>query len=293
MRTEREMMDLILRVAQDDPRIRAVYMNGSRTNPNVPKDIFQDYDIVYVVTETGSFRQKLDWIDIFGKRLCLQLPEEMNRMLGHEEDCDNCYGYLMLFADGNRIDLHLQTVPYAQKAILRDKLCRVLLDKDGVLPPVPASTDEDYWVQRPTQELFTCCCNEFWWLQNNVAKGLWREEIPYAMDMLNFWIRPQLTKMLSWQVGVQTGFSCSVGKSGKYLPRYLSQNIWEQYRNTYPAGQIPAIWDAVFCMCNLFDEAARKVAAQCGLHYNEEEARGSRFFLNTVHRLPKDAAEIL
>jgi len=42
MRTEKEMLDLILGVANRDSRIRAVYMNGSRANPNVKKDIFQD-----------------------------------------------------------------------------------------------------------------------------------------------------------------------------------------------------------------------------------------------------------
>lgn len=40
MRTENEIYDLILSVAQNDNRIKAVYMNGSRTNDNVPKDIF-------------------------------------------------------------------------------------------------------------------------------------------------------------------------------------------------------------------------------------------------------------
>lgn len=55
MRSEKEMMDLILGVAQKDERIRAVYMNGSRTNKNVKKDIFQDYDIVYVVRQTKPF----------------------------------------------------------------------------------------------------------------------------------------------------------------------------------------------------------------------------------------------
>ena len=42
MRTEKEMYGLIISIAQSDERIRAVYLNGSRTNPNVPKDIFQD-----------------------------------------------------------------------------------------------------------------------------------------------------------------------------------------------------------------------------------------------------------
>lgn len=51
VRTEKEMYDMLLQIAREDERIKAVYMNGSRTNKNVPKDIFQDYDIVYVVTE--------------------------------------------------------------------------------------------------------------------------------------------------------------------------------------------------------------------------------------------------
>ena len=43
MRTEQEMLDLIIGTAKNDERIRAVYMNGSRTNKNIKKDIFQDH----------------------------------------------------------------------------------------------------------------------------------------------------------------------------------------------------------------------------------------------------------
>lgn len=50
MRSEAEMYDLILRIANEDSRICAVYMNGLRTNKNVPKDLFQDYDVVYAVS---------------------------------------------------------------------------------------------------------------------------------------------------------------------------------------------------------------------------------------------------
>ena len=57
MRSEQEIMDLILSVAKSDSRILAAYLKGSRTNPNVPKDVYQDFDLMYVVTETNSFRQ--------------------------------------------------------------------------------------------------------------------------------------------------------------------------------------------------------------------------------------------
>ena len=39
MRTETEMYDLLLSIANNDERIRAVYLNGSRANPNAPKAI--------------------------------------------------------------------------------------------------------------------------------------------------------------------------------------------------------------------------------------------------------------
>ena len=69
MRNEEEIYGLFMDIAKADDRILAVYMNGSRMNPNVPRDIFQDYDIVYVVRENKDvYRgQKLDpqiWQDL-------------------------------------------------------------------------------------------------------------------------------------------------------------------------------------------------------------------------------------
>ena len=49
MRSERQMYDLILGFAKTDERVRGVILNGSRANPNAPRDKYQDYDIVYVV----------------------------------------------------------------------------------------------------------------------------------------------------------------------------------------------------------------------------------------------------
>ncbi len=101
MRAEQEMFNLILNIAKKDERIRAVFMNGSRTNPNAVKDIFQDYDIVYVVEETRSFREETKWIDQFGEWLYMQYPEGNSFF---QSDVENCYGWLIQFTDGNRLD---------------------------------------------------------------------------------------------------------------------------------------------------------------------------------------------
>lgn len=289
MRNEKEMQELILKIAKEDERIRALYMNGSRTNANVPKDIFQDYDIVYVVNDTAPFIQDKAWIDRFGERLFMQYPDEHPDF---PSDKENFYGWLMQFTDGNRIDLHVESISHAKENIVNDKLCQILLDKDNLLPEISESTDEDYRVKRPSKEQYLCTCNEFWWCLDNVAKGLWRREIPYVQDMLNFNVRKQLEKMLSWKIGIETEFSVSVGKSAKYMYRWLSQEEWNAYLETYCAGTVEECWKAVFKMCDLLEKTAAYVGEHLGYDYNEEEGKNCREFLEHVRNLPKDAEEI-
>jgi len=289
MRTDQEMFNLILNIAVNDERIRAVYMNGSRTNPNAIKDIFQYYDIVYVVEETKSFREQKKWIDQFGERLYMQYPEENS---DYQSDAENCYGWLIQFADGNRLDLHVCTLSHVLKEIEGDRLCRILLDKDKCLPNMPEETDKDYWIMKPTERQFLGTCNEYWWSLNNVAKGLWREEVPYVMDMLNYCVRPQLIRIIGWKIGFETDFTVSTGKSGKYMYKWLENEEWTRFLNTYPSGKVKDIWESVFIMCDLFNDIAKDVSWKMHVTYNEIEANNSLKFLKDVYLLPKDAKEI-
>ena len=95
MRTETEMFDVILQTAKV-LQVDAVAMSGSRTNPKAPKDEFQDYDVVYIMEDLDGLIADLAWLDRFGKRLIEQYNVLEHRRL-----------YLMLFEDGNRIDLTL------------------------------------------------------------------------------------------------------------------------------------------------------------------------------------------
>lgn len=286
MRTEQEMMNLILDVAVNDERIRAVGMNGSRTNPNAPKDVFQDYDIVYIVHDLLSFIEDKQWIDRFGSRIIMQKPEEMKLI---PPELDGKFPYLMLFADGNRIDLTL--CPFEQKDNWNsgDKLAVVLLDKDNCLPRLPVPTDEDYWVKRPSPKLFADCCNEFWWVSTYVAKGLWRQEMLYAQDHLNAVVRPMLIQMLEWQVGIRTDFSISTGKNGKYLEKYLSRESWHELMATFPEATYEGVWRALFAMGDLFRQTAQDVANRLNYEYPLEDDQRVTAYLKHVRHLAPDA----
>ncbi len=279
MRTESEMYELILNIAEHDEKIKAVYMNGSRTNKNVPRDMFQDYDIVYVVTETQSYIENKEWIYAFGEVSYMQYPDENPY---YPSDKENSYGFLMQFTDGVRMDLTVQSIGYAKQHIKDDKLCKILLDKENILPQIAPATDSDYWVKKPTKEQFLATCNEFWWCTNNIAKGLWRKEIPYVQDMTNYCVRPQLVKLLDWKVGILTDWSVSTGKSSKYLYKWLSEEEWQAFLGTYFDGNIDNAWASVCRMCDLFEDVAQHVGEQLGYPYNKEEGAAARHYLEQV-----------
>ena len=263
-RSEQEMLDLIIKTAKEDDRILAVMMSGSRADVHVTKDIYQDYDIVYYVKDVAPFWNNTAWLEEkFGKIAVLQTPETMTLM---PPENDGKFVFLTIFEDGNRIDLTISArldIPEGEPAI-------ALLDKVGMLSEV--YTRDDYWfVKPPTEKLFRDCCNEFWWCLNNVAKGIARDELPYAMEMFNLIVRDMLNQMTDWYIGVTHDFKVSAGKMGKNYKRYLPDELYKMYAATYSDSESDNIWQAAFTACGLFRRLAENVAKHFGYTYNISE----------------------
>ena len=281
MRSEKEMLDLIVGVAESDERIRAVIMSGSRAIPDVPKDIFQDYDICYFVKDIEPFYNNMEWIrEKFGNPIIFQLPEDMELM---PPNGDGHFCSLMIFEDGNRIDLSIDFTPYIDDG----EPVTVLLDKDeqnGFVPPISVNPSF-FHIKKPKEELYNDCCNEFWWCLNNVAKGIARDELPYAMEMLNSIVRDMLKEMITWYIGIKTDFSVSSGKMGKYFKRYLDPRLYETYCKTYSDSDYDNLWEAVFIMCGLFREVAEQVAAHFGYKYPCKDDENMMNYLKWVRNI--------
>jgi len=276
-RTEQEMMDLILSIAEADDRIRAVSMEGSRANPAVLRDQYQDYDISYYVTDIKPFYNNPAWVvEQFGEPLIMQMPEAMRW-----PDGGGHFNYMMIYPDGSRLDLTFQPKKYVND----DEPSVALLDKDngnGYLPDLPPPNDAIYHIKPPSPLFFYSCCNNFWWCLNNVAKGIARDELPYVMHMLNVEIRSELHGMMNWYIGIQRGFNLSTGKDGKYFKRFISPELYGQYTDTYSNGEYNNVWSAVFAMCGLFHKMALPVAEHFSFIYRQEEEDGMREYLRMV-----------
>jgi len=287
MRTEQQMLDLILDTARADERIRAVLMNGSRANPAAPRDFFQDFDIVYLVTDPAPFTRNLEWIKRFGEMMILQLPDDMS---DPPPEGREGYGYLMQFTDGNRIDLTIYPIASRHK-LEADSQTLLLLDKDGLIGQLPPASDADYLPHPPTAKAFADCCNEFWWVAPYAAKGLWRGELPYARAMLGY-VREQLMKMLNWHVGVKFQFKRSPGKEGKYLEGCLEPELWALLVKTYDGPGYDETWEAIFASCDLFRRTASPLAEHFGFEYPLGDDERVSAHLRHVRGLPRDAKEM-
>ena len=264
-RPQREMMELILGVAREDERIRAVILNGSRANPCAKKDAFQDYDVVYVVTGTVGFIEDRKWIRRFGEMLILQTPDDMGDWLPSQDAAAprDRYTWLMQFQDGNRIDLSIVHID-ARARLLEDSLRVLLLDKDALFPPFPPPDDRSYHIHPPTAKQYDDCCNEFLWVSPYVAKGLWRDEPTYVRHTMETILRPQLMQMLAWHAGMAHGFAISTGTYDKRLGDHLDPALWRMLAMTWADCSQENCWDALLDMGCLFRRAASDVANGMG-----------------------------
>jgi aminoglycoside 6-adenylyltransferase len=289
MRREQEILDLILKFAREDDNIRAVVMNGSRTNPNAPKDPFQDFDIACLIRDMQPYLRNNNIPRYFGEILILQEPENMQNPPPEE---DGFYSYLMQFTDGNRIDLSFHA-PEKWKSVTSDSLSVVLLDKDNVIGELPPSNDGDYLPKKPTEKQFQDCCNEFWWCTPYVAKGLWRGELTYAKYMMDVVVREeQLMKMLTWYFGIKTDFRKSPGKFGKYIKDDVEPEIWSELERSYSDSNFDNIWESLFTMGSLFRHMAIVVASHFGFRYPQQDDDNVSAYIRRIKILPGDAKEI-
>ncbi|RXX22091.1 aminoglycoside 6-adenylyltransferase [Streptococcus oralis] len=257
-RSEAQMLRLISQTAET-LQVEAVAMSGSRTDTKAPKDEFQDYDVVYVVDDLDNLTSDLSWLDPFGKRIIEQHNVLGNRRL-----------YLMLFEDGNRIDLTLCPTEYLQEWVDSEAGFTVLEDKKGLFEPYFPSPQR-FWTSPASAIDFEKACNEFWWVSAYVVKGICRNQIIYATDHLYGICQQELLKVLAWQVASDKG-TVDVGKNYKYLFNYLPAEKEKGFSALLDFSSKEKITQSLFATMQLFHQEAQSLAHKMGFDYKKDVA---------------------
>lgn len=252
------MLDLILQTAKT-LQVKAVAMSGSRTDPKALKDEFQDYDVVYVVDDLDNLTSDLSWLEQFGKCLI-----EQHVLLDHRRL------YLMLFEDGNRIDLTLCPKEHMKEWVDSESKFIVLEDEKSLFESYSPSPKR-FWIHPATETDVKNSCNEFWWVSAYVVKGICRHQVIYATDHLYGICQQELLKVFAWQVAADKG-TVDIGKNYKYLFNYLPNAKEKEFSNLLDFSSLDKITQSLFATMQLFHQEAQSLAHKMGLDYDKEVA---------------------
>ena len=258
MRTETEMLDVILKTAKT-LQVKAVAMSGSRACPKASKDEFQDYDVVYVVDDLDNLMRDLSWLDQFGKRIIEQEVALDHRRLN-----------LMLFEDGNRIDLTLCPKEHIKEWVDSEAGFTVLEDPEHLFEPYSQNL-ERYWTNPASQTDFEKACNEFWWVSAYVVKGICRKQVIYATDHLYGICQQELLKIIAWQVASDRG-KVDIGKNYKYLFQYLPAEKEKEFTALLDFFDQKSLTKSLLDTMNFFHKEAQVFSLKNGFHYDKVTA---------------------
>ena len=252
------MMNLILQIAES-LKVYAVALSGSRTDDQAPKDEFQDYDVVYVVDDLDTLTSNLAWLDSFGTRIIEQHNVLGNRRL-----------YLMLFEDGNRIDLTICPKEHINEWVDSEAGFTVLVDEKGLFESYSPSSQR-FWTSPASETDFEKSCNEFWWVSAYVVKGICRKQVIYATDHLYGICQQELLKVLAWQVASDNG-TVDIGKNYKYLFNYLPSVKEKDFSNLLDFSSLDKIIQSSLATMQLFHQEAQRLAQKMGFDYDRKVA---------------------
>lgn len=279
MRNKEEMMKLIMDVAINDERIRAVTMEGSRASKNATHDQYCDFDICYIVSDIREFTKDNKWVEIFGEILIVQYPMDWYSHPYNYAGHDN-FAYLIQFKDGNRIDLTLIDVCNIDK---EQGCCEpriVLLNKDNFKELKQINDESVFYIQKPSEMEYYNTCNEFRWLSVYISKGLCREELYYAKYAYDVLMMGMFIKMLNWKIGVDNDFNVTTGDHSKYLKRFLTLEEMKRFHSVFPNGTYEDIWSKLYVIYDYFAEIAKYVGEALKYNFDAKETEEVRIFLS-------------
>jgi len=268
-------LEKVLDIARNKESVRLVVMNGSRVNPNIVSDKYQDFDIVFYVNNYQEFLNDNSYLNTLGEVLVKQYSSDQR---DGSLSVDDSFIYMIQFKDGFRIDLTIRDLKFAIEDFKDDSLSKLLLDKEG-LNLISSPNESSYYVKHITEEDFHFTINEFYWVSLYIAKGVKRGQLFYAIKHLDI-IRLELEVMIDWWIGDKHNFEIAVGKGKSRYKDLLPEEIFEMYKNTYSSLDAENIIKALHQAIDLFDLLASELANKYDLVYPNNIKKDIIVFIN-------------
>ena len=262
MRNDEVLYNKIMSFADANDNVRVVEMNGSRVNPHVNPDQYQDFDIVFYVADHELFLRDQSWMEDLGDIILSQTTSDQRDSVDRDK---GSFIYMLQFKNGTRLDLSVVNIQKIKSGFHRDSLSMILLDKDGY-GLHDTRNESDYYVKMIHIQDFHYCVNEFFWLVPYVAKGIARKQWFYALKHLDM-IRSELEILIDAWIGHNHHYHISVGKVKSRYELLMPKALYHMYELTYATVDASKIWNALFSALDLFDQIAGELASMYAFPY--------------------------
>jgi aminoglycoside 6-adenylyltransferase len=90
-------------------------------------------------------------------------------------------------------------------------------------------------------------------------------------------------KLIEWKIGVKNNFSISIGKGGKFINKYLTDEDYKRVLSTYTDHDIENNWKALFNMVYFFKEIAEELSVKLSFGLNKTEEQNTINYLQQLH----------
>jgi aminoglycoside 6-adenylyltransferase len=277
MKSESSVLSDLMSWAFESDNVRMIALNGSRGDPGRVPDLLSDYDVAVFVNDLAPILDDR-WLDRFGE-IMVRSP------LRPESTLDPAWiTQLVLFSDGVRIDFQF-TTPATTKIEQSGPYHCVLVDKDRLSESISGVPVEGATIELPSEAEFADRINAFWWDIPYVAKALHRSEIDYARYVMEGDLRfNKLHPLIRWHIGVRHGTATDAGIFGRWFARYLEDEIWEAYLETYSGADPEDQWRAMFAMTRFVEMLGKQIASELGFTYPEEIGSRVEHYLHRVRQ---------
>ncbi|WP_273401970.1 aminoglycoside 6-adenylyltransferase [Traorella massiliensis] len=270
MRSHSEMMKLIFSKAEDE-RILLVTQEGSRNSNEA--DAFSDYDITYFVEDIDTFDDT--FIEDFGEIMILQKPEAM-ACLKHAKT------YLMMFQDGNRIDLKIAPLCDLE-TYLHEENVHVLLDKRNLCLQKDY-INHTYEIEMLSYSDALACINEFYWISLYVLKGILRHDLLYANYYFTHICMEECLKMMSFDIQLQHQEKLKLGKCYKRIFEYIDHRDHELMNKWFHTASTLEMGEALLSCMSLFEAYAKDAFSQLNWSMPKEVENVTNYVYRKLNR---------
>lgn len=253
MENEREVIRRITRAAQQDAYIRVLIMTGDRVNKAAVQQPLSRYEFTIAAEDPEQALASKVWEKIDDVALLRAAKRGVRTVNGIE-----IHNAWLLYEDMSRVSLQAVKSSDVQAYVQVDSLIQIMLDKDGVLPPMGIPTDLSRRTKAPSETRFQELFDRFFESAMECGIALKKDELLRALAFLSE-ARQYLLPATEYAIATEYDYLINLGDRGGNLKVYLDKTEYASYLRTYPSADIDQAWTSLFTACSLFRTAGMKI----------------------------------